>query len=397
MKRTLNTTIDRSKNEKNDEFYTQYTLIFSLCGAAPLRETTPSYDIDGNRISGDLQGTGVGGLLYLTVNDSVYIPFYDNNGNITRYLDSTGETVATYTYDAYGNTISQSGPIADFFRHRFSTKYFDTETNLYYYGYRFYHPILMRWLNRDPLEESGGCNLCAFCNNSPLYIIDPLGDIAVTDIPGIMDNKKWSVGAALMRYWLSLDSRATTIPNETIVKMNWGLGFDRAKTVCDKIFYEKQYVNQATRKEIIAMIKRTLRGAEGSFCLLNRPASQVEADYVNTRPVGNIFDSLDDMLAALGRVNLRMAVSGYVKGKCAFVTSVGVYVRDSYDFVDEQSLGYWNSRTNYAGRNFRKGDKVSNASFRDYAKKTGKDADFLIYSDIKITTLEKAEKVVLSP
>ena len=110
MKRTLNTTIDRSKNEKNDEFYTQYTLIFSLCGAAPLRETTPSYDIDDNRISGDLQGTGVGGLLYLTVNDSVYIPFYDNNGNITRYLDSTDETVATYTYDAFGNSISHPVP-----------------------------------------------------------------------------------------------------------------------------------------------------------------------------------------------------------------------------------------------------------------------------------------------
>ena len=56
MKRTLNTPISRSKNKKNDEFYTQYTLIFSLCGAAPLRETTPSYDIDGNRISGDLHG-----------------------------------------------------------------------------------------------------------------------------------------------------------------------------------------------------------------------------------------------------------------------------------------------------------------------------------------------------
>ena len=223
-------------------------------------------------------------------------------------------------------------------------------------------------------------------------MIDPLGDIAVSDIPGIMDNKKWSVGAALMRHWLSLDSRATTIPNETIVKMNWGLGFDRAKTVCDKIFYEKQYVNQATRKEIIAMIKRTLRGAEGSFCLLNRPASQVEADYVNTRPVGSIFDPLDDMLAALGRFNLRMAVSGYVKGKCAFFTSVGVYVRDSYDFVDEQSLGYWNSRTNYAGRNFRKGDKVSNASFRDYAKKTGKAPISLFTQILRLPHLKKRRK-----
>lgn len=183
MKRTLNTTIDRSKN---DEFYTQYTLIFSLCGAAPLREITPSYDIDGNRISGDLQGTGGGGLLYLTVKDSVYIPFYDNNGNITCYLDSTGETIATYTYDAFGNTISQSGPIADFFRHRFSTKYFDTETNLYYYGYRFYHPILMRWFNRDPIEEDGGVNLYAACANALINGFDILGrDNATVIVEGL--------------------------------------------------------------------------------------------------------------------------------------------------------------------------------------------------------------------
>ncbi|MGN0845362.1 MAG: RHS repeat-associated core domain-containing protein, partial [Kiritimatiellia bacterium] len=35
------------------------------------------------------------------------------------------------------------------------------------YGYRFYHPSLMRWLNRDPIEESGGENLYAFCQNNP--------------------------------------------------------------------------------------------------------------------------------------------------------------------------------------------------------------------------------------
>ena len=139
------------------------------------------------------------------------------------------------------------------------------------------------------------------------------------------------------------------------------------------------------------------RSPEGSFCPLNRPASQVESDYVNTRPVGSLFDPLDDMYAALGKFNLRMAVSGYVKGKCAYVTSVGVYVRDSYDFVGDQNLGYWNSRTKYAGRNFLKGDKVTNESFREHASKTGRGADFLVYSDSKITTLQVAEKVVLSP
>ena len=67
----------------------------------------------------------------------------------------TSETRA-YTYDAFGRTISQSGPLADVFRHRFSSKYFDMETGLYYYGRRFYSPVLRRWLNRDPIGEEGG-------------------------------------------------------------------------------------------------------------------------------------------------------------------------------------------------------------------------------------------------
>ena len=79
------------------------------------------------------------------------------------------------TSDAFGNTIWQSGPLADFFRHRFSAKYFDAETGLYYYGYRFYHPVLMRWLTRDPIEERGGRNLYAFCDNGMPRKFDALG------------------------------------------------------------------------------------------------------------------------------------------------------------------------------------------------------------------------------
>ncbi|MBP5509900.1 MAG: RHS repeat-associated core domain-containing protein, partial [Kiritimatiellae bacterium] len=130
----------------------------------------------GKDLSGTLQGAGgVGGLLYLTVDGAVYVPFYDNNGNVTRYLDANGNTVAQYTYDAFGNTTSQSGPLADFFRHRFSTKYYDIETGLYYYGHRFYHPILIRRLNRAPLEEDGGHNLMSFVMNNPATRFDTDG------------------------------------------------------------------------------------------------------------------------------------------------------------------------------------------------------------------------------
>ena len=156
-------------------FYDDWNLIEERIAYTNGTYSTISY-YWGKDLSGTLQGAGgVGGLLYLTANDTIYIPCYDNNGNITRYLDSTGDTVAQYTYDAFGNIIAQSGPLADFFRHRFSTKYFDAETGLYYYGYRFYHPTLMRWLNRDPMEESGGVNLYLTCNNNLICSYDLIG------------------------------------------------------------------------------------------------------------------------------------------------------------------------------------------------------------------------------
>ena len=130
----------------------------------------------GKDLSGSLQGAGgVGGLLYLTIDGIPYVPHYDNNGNVTRYFDSSGATVAAYAYDAFGRLLSSTGPLADAFPHRFSTKYFDPEAGLYYYGYRFYSPSLMRWLNRDPIEEDGGVNLYALCANNAISNFDGIG------------------------------------------------------------------------------------------------------------------------------------------------------------------------------------------------------------------------------
>ena len=127
-------------------------------------------------LSETLQGAGgVGGLLAVSRNGDFYFPAYDNNGNITKYIDESGNVVAAYEYDAFGKTISQTGSRADFFRHRFSTKYYDAETGLYYYGYRFYAPTLMRWLNRDPIGENGDINQYMFVKNTPLQKVDSKG------------------------------------------------------------------------------------------------------------------------------------------------------------------------------------------------------------------------------
>ena len=72
------------------------------------------------------------------------------------YVSETGSIEALYVYDAYGNTIDQSGEKANAHSFGFSTKYHDREVGLIGYQKRFYRPDYGRWLNRDPIEEEGG-------------------------------------------------------------------------------------------------------------------------------------------------------------------------------------------------------------------------------------------------
>ena len=57
---------------------------------------------------------------------------------------------------------------------RFSSEYYDDETGLVYYNYRYYSPKFGRWIKRDPIEEEGGENLYSNKNTTP-NVIDNLG------------------------------------------------------------------------------------------------------------------------------------------------------------------------------------------------------------------------------
>ena len=131
----------------------------------------------GKDLSGTLDGAGgIGGLVYIRKNgNEVYVPLYDGHGNVMQYIDKQGIVVASYAYDAFGNTIRKSGVKADELKMRFSTKYSDDESGLYYFGRRFYSPRLARWLTRDPIEEDGGLNLYAYCGNNALLYYDKDG------------------------------------------------------------------------------------------------------------------------------------------------------------------------------------------------------------------------------
>ena len=137
----------------------------------------------GPDLSGTLDGAGgVGGLLAVSFNGSFYFPVYDNNGNVMKYVDESGDVVAAYAYDAFGSVISLAGDQAASFVFGFSTKYLDRETAMIAYPRRFYDPNFGILISRDPIEEDGGQNLYCYCLNDSISRIDADGKASVSSI-----------------------------------------------------------------------------------------------------------------------------------------------------------------------------------------------------------------------
>ncbi len=123
---------------------------------------------------------GIGGLLAITEIDgtvtNVYYPISDHIGSIRGLVDAdTGALVAEYEYDTYGVLLEEVGERAEACPFRFSSKYYDPETQLLYFGYRYYNPASTKWLTVDPLQERGGLNLTVYCGGDPVNQVDPLG------------------------------------------------------------------------------------------------------------------------------------------------------------------------------------------------------------------------------
>ena len=153
---------------------------YLIAGGNPLvLDRTHTWGVD---LSGTMQGAGgVGGLLATDLRGTspgVYYPTYDGNGNVSEYLKRSGTTTvlaAAYSYDPFGNTTQSSGAQRYEFTFRFSTKFRDSESEFYYYGYRYYSAVMGRWINRDIIQELGGLNLYGIVKNNLVAQIDVLG------------------------------------------------------------------------------------------------------------------------------------------------------------------------------------------------------------------------------
>ena len=212
-------------------------------------------------------------------------------------------------------------------------------------------------------------------------------------IPSIMSANGWRNGAAVLREWFS-NPAAGGPPDTTTVTMDWILGFSEANTIYQSMLNERVYMNQPAQNALRQLLTR-LRIRDGDTFDFNLPITTLDPpfagspDYsVNFRAMNaaGVFSSLNDLSATLGNFVFKIMVAGRVSGGTITITSVGVYVIDSFDFIGDQSLGCWNPCSADVGKFFCDGSDgvdVNNAMFRNWRTQNGAGGDFYIYSDIR--------------
>ena len=148
-------------------------------GAKILRETydgntlVPLYDNEDS----------VCGIIYNTV------PYYfqkNLQGDIIAITDQNGNTIARYSYDAWGAcTIVQDASgcgIATINPFRYRGYYYDAEIGVYYLQSRYYNPGVGRFISVDDVIAIGvlqkkfhNANLFLYCSNNPIMYSDHSG------------------------------------------------------------------------------------------------------------------------------------------------------------------------------------------------------------------------------
>ncbi len=134
---------------------------------------------DGSTLAAEIQANvvykyyhGLTGIMF-TKTASVLSGYYYKNahGDVTAVADDDQNVTQTYTYDAFGNQLSQSNNDTNPFR--YCGEYFDTESNQIYLRNRYYDTATGRFITEDPVRD--GVNWYGYCDYNPILYTDSYG------------------------------------------------------------------------------------------------------------------------------------------------------------------------------------------------------------------------------
>lgn len=276
----------------------------------------------------------------------------------------------------------------------------------------------------------------------------------IQQIPEVMDKLKLPVSAQMMRHWFAGEANysvgekqmiagidqngrpySPSMIDQSIIKLDWVLGFPRAQKAYDELLstaiYAPRAVAEIERNLLAYMDCRSepfapLNGMTVSGLDIHRLHAnfQFQRVGVDAKRLEKVIQWLagdagtmrvpDDLAGALGAFSIYAAlgnVSFNYASRIARVESIYVYVRDSYSFLDDdasqsQYLGHWNQDGVYlaplpaVGQGglgrwisapladinrsiYEKGAimyPVSNKSFRDWRTRHIQGGDFIAYT-----------------
>jgi len=207
---------------------------FTLDGAKILKETwenntlTPLYD----------NADEVCGIIY---NDTPYFFIKNLQGDVIAITDDNGETVAKYSYDAWGVCIveSDTNGIANINPYRYRSYYYDSEIGMYYLQSRYYNPNVGRFVNGDEVENSLltnnviDHNIFIYVQNNPVVLSDSTGANWITDLWKKVKKGMLSAGAWIKKAVSNIGKFfSKTVWKQFVVNGVW-------KKFCKKWVWEK--------------------------------------------------------------------------------------------------------------------------------------------------------------
>ncbi len=107
----------------------------------------------------------------------------DANWNVVAIAGTDSAVAERYTYSAYGmpefrdaNFVAlSSGNSSYLWDTLYTGRQHDTETDLQYSRNRYYHPVIGRFISRDPIGYRGGINLYEYVGDDPIIYTDQNG------------------------------------------------------------------------------------------------------------------------------------------------------------------------------------------------------------------------------
>jgi RHS repeat-associated protein len=162
-----------------------------------ISSTTPAgtikYFYDGNQVLYETDGnnnklreytyTSSGLPATITIGGNTYYYLTNHHGDVVAITNASGGVVATYSYDAWGNILSQSGSLASVNPYRYAGYRYDENSKLYYLMARYYNSDIGGFLSKDPvtgdLHDPSSLNGYNYAYNNPVMIFDPTGEVGI--------------------------------------------------------------------------------------------------------------------------------------------------------------------------------------------------------------------------